>query len=79
MSRQNSVNYSIGERITLIVFAVSLTLYFFNIILGKASVAWGWDVFYLGNFSEFLLLLTASIFFVIAALYRETRTDNNNE
>lgn len=73
MSKQTSNNYSTGERMAILVFVVSLALYFLNIILGKASVQWGWDVFYLGNISEFLLLLTASIFFIIAALHRETK------
>jgi len=71
MSKQISNNYSTGERVALFVFIVSLALYFINIILGKASVQWGWDVFYLGNISEFLLLLTASISFIVAALHRE--------
>lgn len=75
MNEQKNVNYSIGERIALFVFIVSLGLYFLNILLGKASVQWGWDVFYFGNISEFLLLLTASIFFIIAALHREAKVD----
>ncbi|MBT3487750.1 MAG: hypothetical protein HOK24_19215 [Desulfobacula sp.] len=64
---------------TLIVFAISVALYLINILLGKASIQWGWDVFYLGNISEFLLLLFASVAFVAAALHRESNTEQNNK
>ena len=79
MSKQINKNYSTGERLTLIVFAISVALYLINILLGKASIQWGWDVFYLGNISEFLLLLVASVAFVAAALHRESNTEQNNK
>jgi len=79
MSKQTDNNYSTGERLALFVFAVLLALYFLNIMLGKASIQWGWDVFYLGDISEFLLLLFASISFVVVALHREANRDRNNK
>ena len=80
MGTQLKGNSLTGERITLLVCVISVTLYLFNIILGKAAIHWGWDVFYLGNISEFLLVLTASISFVIAALHCEVReNDQNNQ
>jgi len=79
MDKQANKNYSTRERMSFIIFVVSLALYFLNILLGKASVQWGWDVFYLGSISEFLLLLVASISFVVVALYREARADNRNK
>ena len=79
MSKQIKKNYSTGERLTLIVFAISVALYLINILLGKASIQWGWDVFYLGDISEFLLLLFASISFVAAGLQRESNTEQNNK
>lgn len=79
MGEKENSSYTTGERLTLIVFAVSVALYFLNILLGKASIQWGWDVFYLGNVSEFLLLLFASIAFVAAALHRESNTKRNNK
>lgn len=79
MDKKKNGSYTTGERLTLLVFAVSVALYFLNILLGKASIQWGWDVFYLGNVSEFLLLFFASIAFVAAALQRESNTERNNK
>ncbi len=76
MEKKNNSNYSRGERLTLLIFVVSMALYLLNILLGKASIHWGWDVFYLGSVSEFLLLLFASTTFVVAALHRERESNN---
>ncbi len=59
------------ERLILIVFAGSFTLYFLNILVGKGAIHWGWNIFYLGNVGEFILLLVASIALIVAALHRE--------
>jgi hypothetical protein len=79
MNKQSNGRYSTSERVTLIVFAISLALYLMNIFLGKASVHWGWTIFHLGNIGEFLLLLIASISFIIAALHREAVMNKNKE
>ena len=47
MEKKKNGSYSTGERVTLIVFAISVALYLLNILLGKASIHWGWDVFIL--------------------------------
>ncbi|MEH0021445.1 MAG: hypothetical protein V6Z89_17460 [Desulfobacter sp.] len=78
MEKERSGGDSMGGRLTLGAFAVSLSLYFLNIILGKASLHWGWNVFYLGNVSEFLLLLVASVSFVAAVLHRESKARQGN-
>jgi len=76
MKKKGNSSYTTSERLTLLVFVVSMALYLLNILLGKASIHWGWDVFYLGSVSEFLLLLFASITFVVAALHRERGLNN---
>jgi hypothetical protein len=56
----------------LVVFFVLLALFILNILLGKASIQFGWDLpFLLGDVPEFLLLLVAAMFLMIAALGRE--------
>ena len=79
MSKQTNNNFSTGDRLAFFVFVVTLSLYFLNIIMGKASIQWGWDVFYLGSISEFLLLLATSISFVVLAVHREAKADNKNQ
>ncbi len=79
MNEQSNKKFSTGERMAFFVFVLTLALYFLNIILGKAAVQWGWDVFYLGSISEFLLLLVTSISFVVVALQREAKVKNNNQ
>jgi len=63
--------YTPAERLILFVFVASFSLYFINIMLGKASIHWGWNTFYLGNIGEFILLLVASIALIVTALHRE--------
>ncbi len=79
MSKQTNKTDSTGERMALFVFVITLALYFLNVILGKASIQWGWDVFYLGSISEFLLLLATSISFVVVALHREAKANIKNQ
>ena len=56
----------------LVVFYILFTLFTLNILLGKASVQLGWDLpFLLGDVPEFLLLLVAAMFLMLAALRRE--------
>ena len=63
--------YTTSERLMLMLFAFSFGLYVINVLLGKASIHWGWNTFYLGNVGEFILLLVASITLIAAALHRE--------
>jgi len=56
----------------LVVFFVLLALFILNILLGKASIQFGWNLpFLLGDVPEFLLLLVAATFLMLAALGRE--------
>lgn len=71
--------YSPGERLALLIFVISSGLYLLNILIGKASILWGWKVFHLGNIGEFLLLFFASISLIAAALHRETAEKGKQE
>lgn len=56
----------------LIVFYILFSAFFLNVVLGKAQVQFGWDMpFLLADVPEFLLLFTAAIFLMLAALARE--------
>jgi len=63
--------YSTGERAALYIFWFSSSLFVLNILIGKASILWNWNLFKLGNVGEFLLLLIASISVVAVSLHRE--------
>ncbi|NQU62795.1 MAG: hypothetical protein HQ517_00710 [SAR324 cluster bacterium] len=68
---KKSGGYTTSEYLMLLLFAFCFSLYIINILLGKASIHWGWNTFYLGNVGEFILLLIASITLIAAALHRE--------
>jgi hypothetical protein len=56
----------------LIVFYFLFALFTLNVLLGKGRVQFGWDLpFLLGDVPEFLLLLLAAVFLMLAALSRE--------
>jgi hypothetical protein len=40
-NKKTAGKYSLGERLALIIFGVSSSLYILNILIGKASVHWG--------------------------------------
>ena len=64
------------------VFFVCFIAFVINILLGKASIVFGWKGLpLLGDVAEFLLLLFAMVVFVIAALLREQtgKRDGNNQ
>ncbi len=53
-------------------------LFTLNVLLGKARIQFGWDVpFLLGDVPEFLLLLVAAVFLMLAALGREQNRDRD--
>ena len=60
----------------LIVFWTPSALFAINILIGKASMLWGWETFRFGNTGEFLLLLTASNSVVVASLHREASAND---
>lgn len=66
-------------RLSLLAFAA----YIFNVLVGKAGIAYGWKVWRLDNVGEFLLLLLASTLLTVAAMQREEKAgpnlnENNN-
>ena len=62
----------------LAVFIVLFGLFTLNVLLGKARIQFGWDVpFLLGDVPEFLLLLVAAVFLILAALGREQDRDRS--
>jgi heme A synthase len=63
----------------LTVFLVLFGLFTLNVLLGKAGIQFGWDVpFLLGDVAEFLLLLVAAVFLMLAALRRERDRPGDN-
>jgi hypothetical protein len=72
-------HYSISERLSLLIFVISSSLYILNVLIGKAAILWGWKVFHLGNVGEMLILLIASISVIAAALHREAAEDSKQE
>lgn len=62
----------------LAVFFGLFGLFNLNVLLGKAGIQFGWDVpFLLGDVPEFLLLLIAAVFLILAALGRERDRDRS--
>lgn len=56
----------------LVAFFILFTLFTLNVLLGKANIQFDWDLpFLLGDVPEFLLLLVAAVFLMLAALGRE--------
>ena len=76
---EKASHYSISERLSLLIFAISSGLYILNVLIGKAAIHWGWEVFHLENVGEMLILLIASISVIAAALHREAAEDSKQE
>ncbi|MBL6928172.1 MAG: hypothetical protein ISR44_03280 [Rhodospirillales bacterium] len=61
---------------SLVVFGILIFIFIANILLGKADVVFGWGLsFLLSDVGEYLVLLFAALFFTIATLVREFRTE----
>jgi hypothetical protein len=61
-----------ASRLAMPVFLICFFVFVANILLGKATITFGWEgIPLLGDVAEFLLLLFTMIVFVIAALLRE--------
>ena len=80
---QNHSDHKLGSRIAIIVAIVSFSLYVINMLIGKANIVYGKDMFHIGDIGEFLIMLAASIAFIVAALFKEAdykanlKTNNN--
>lgn len=70
-NKQVDTGFTRGERIAVTLFAVFFGLYVLNVLLGKATIVFGWKTYHMGNVGEFLVLLAASVAFIVAALHRE--------
>ena len=69
-----------ASRLVMPVFLVCFFVFIANILLGKATITFGWEGFpLLSDVAEFLLLLFTMIVFVIAALLRERAGAKDDE
>ena len=71
-------NRSNGEKGkgALLTCYVLFALYFINVIFGKVNISYDLNIPHLGNVAEFLLLLSASVSLVAAALKSEAAENN---
>jgi hypothetical protein len=68
---------SLIRRSSLILFIFFFGLYIVNVLIGKAMIVYNWDFFHFGNVGEFLILLSASIAFIVCALHAESVAKRN--
>ena len=71
-AKQGKNGLTRGELIAVSIFAALFGLYLLNILIGKANIVFGWNIFHVGSIGEFLMLLVASVAFIVAALHQET-------
>lgn len=65
-------------RFCLGVFALLFSLFWLNVLLGKAKISFGWQIpFLLGDVAEYLLLLATALFFTMATVGREALASRN--
>ena len=76
-TKQGNTVFTRSERIAVTVFAILFELYVLNALIGKATIIFGWKTYHIGNVGEFLMLLTASVAFIIAALHDAGRFDDS--
>lgn len=76
---QQSTDSTNVARIAVILAVIFFSLYIANVLIGKATIVYGWKVFHFGNVGEFLIMLAASIAFIAAALLRETAAKSTPE
>ena len=61
-AKQGNNGLTKGELIAVAIFAALFGLYLLNIMVGKANIVFGWNIFHVGSLGEFLMLLIASSF-----------------
>lgn len=74
---QQNTDSTNGARIAVILAVIFFGLYIANVLIGKATIVYGWKVFHFGNVGEFLIMLAASIAFIVAALIRASALKSN--
>lgn len=63
-------------KVSVSFFIILFGAYIANVLIGKAKIVYGWQVFHLESIGEFLLLLIASIAFIVATLHSEAARSN---
>lgn len=58
-------------KVSVVSFIILFGAYIVNVLIGKAKIVYGWQVFHLESVGEFLLLFVAAIAFIVAALHSE--------
>ena len=76
---QNHTDHKLGSRIAIIVAILSFSLYVVNMLIGKANIVYGKQMFHIGDIGEVFMMLVASIAFIVAALYQEADYKTNLE
>jgi hypothetical protein len=74
---QQNTDSTNGARIAIILAIIFFGLYIANVLMGKATIVYGWKIFHFGNVGEFLIMLAASIAFIVAAITRESALKSN--
>lgn len=75
--KQCNTEFPWRDRISVILFAIFFGLYILNVLIGKAIIVFEWNFFHFGNVGEFLILLAASVAFVVTALHQEAVCNSN--
>ena len=73
--QENRTNGKRGKGALLTCYAL-FALYFINVIFGKVNISYDLNIPHLGNVAEFLLLFSASVSLVAAALKSEAAENN---
>lgn len=68
-----------SDRFSVFFFAICFCLYVLNVLIGKANIVYELNIFHFGNVGEFLILFTASIAFIVAALHQEAVCISNRK
>ena len=75
--QNNKTNGKEGKG-ALITFFLLFTLYFINVLVGKAKVTYGLNLPHFGNVAEFLLLSVACVALIVAALKKEAAENKSS-
>jgi len=68
--QDNNANGKEGKGALKICFAL-FAIYFLNVLVGKVNISYGLNLIHLGNVAEFLMLFSAAVFLIVAALKAE--------
>jgi len=70
IQQDNKENGKEGRGALKICF-VLFAIYFINVVVGKVNISYGLNLIHLGNLAEFLMLFSAAVFLIVAALKAE--------